>query len=107
MAEKNENLLYFRFRLASRLNRVVSHFANNAGDFVPRFYGAEVASVAILFMCRDPSIEFTKRKQFRRKKAEFYTDVMLDLPTILPLSMKEKNALCLSGTSSAIVRATE
>ncbi|KAB7765678.1 hypothetical protein CEK69_16625 [Xanthomonas sp. LMG 12462] len=28
--------------------------------------------------------------QFRRAKAEFYTDIMLDLPTILPLSMKEK-----------------
>jgi len=46
--------------------------------------------VAVLFMCRDPEIKFRRRVQFRRAKAELYTDVMLDLPTILPLSMKEK-----------------
>jgi len=74
----------------SRLNRVVGHFVNNAGGFMPRFYGAEVTGVALLFMCRDPEIKFTRRVQFRRAKTEFYTDVMLDLPTILPLSMKEK-----------------
>jgi hypothetical protein len=89
-AEKTKIFFTFDAHWQSRLNRVVSHYANNAGDFMSLFYGAEVTSVALLFMCRDPSIKFTQRKQFRRKKAEFYTDIMLDLPTILPLSMKEK-----------------
>ncbi|MFG6069822.1 hypothetical protein ACEU0B_003004 [Stenotrophomonas indicatrix] len=74
----------------SRLNRISSHYVNNSADFAGRTYGEEVVSVALLFMCRDPGLGFSRRVQFRRKKAEFYTDVMLDLSTIVPLSMKEK-----------------
>lgn len=74
----------------SRIDRILYHYIDNASEFDARSYGGEVKSVALLLMCQDPELDFSRRVQFRRKKAEFYTDVMLDLPTIVPLSMKEK-----------------
>jgi hypothetical protein len=74
----------------ARIDRIKSHYARNAEDFAFQSYGDEVTTVSLLFMCRDPSIKFKQRAQFLRKNSEFYTDIMLDLPTILPLSMKEK-----------------
>ncbi|MCW0457418.1 MULTISPECIES: hypothetical protein [Xanthomonas] len=74
----------------ARIDRIKSHYARNAEDFIHRSYGSEVTTVSLLFMCRDPSIKFKRRVRFSSKSAEFYTDVMLDLPIIVPLSMKEK-----------------
>lgn len=74
----------------AKVGRIKSHYVEHATEFADKKYGEEVVSVALLFMCRDPELGFSRRVQFRRKKAEFYTDVMLDLPTIVPLSMKEK-----------------
>ncbi|MDN8644340.1 hypothetical protein Q0S19_07690 [Stenotrophomonas indicatrix] len=74
----------------AKVGRIKSHYAENSAEFARRTYGGEVVSVALLFVCRDPELNLSRRVQFRRKKAEFYTDVMLDLPTIIPLSMKEK-----------------
>lgn len=74
----------------SRVDRIMSHYMDGSAEFESRCYGDEVVSVALLFMCQEPELSFKRRVQFRRKKSEFYTDVMLDLPTIVPLSMKEK-----------------
>ncbi|HIE4003932.1 hypothetical protein [Stenotrophomonas sp. NRRL B-14846] len=74
----------------SRIDRILYYYVDNASEFDARSYGDEVTSVALLLLCQDPELNLSRRVQFRRKKAEFYTDVMLDLPTIVPLSMKEK-----------------
>lgn len=74
----------------SHVGRIKSHYLERSATFESRSYGNEVAFVVLLFVCRDPELDFKRRVQFRRRKAEFYTDVMLDLPTIVPLSMKEK-----------------
>lgn len=74
----------------SRVDRISGHYTANAAAFAPRFYGAEVTSIALLLMCVEPSPDFQRRVRFRRKDADFYTDILLDLAAVVPLTMKQK-----------------
>ncbi|HDS1037124.1 TPA: hypothetical protein QDZ42_000068 [Stenotrophomonas maltophilia] len=74
----------------SRVDRISGHYTANAAAFAPRFYGAEVTSIALLLMCVEPAPDFQRRVRFRRKDAEFYTDILLDLAAVVPLTMKQK-----------------
>lgn len=38
----------------------------------------------------EPAPDFQRRVRFRRKDAEFYTDILLDLAAVVPLTMKQK-----------------
>lgn len=74
----------------ARLGRITHHYDYAIARSARLSYGTEVTGVALLLMCSDDSADLKRRVRFRRKDAEFYTDIMLDLSVIIPLPMKDK-----------------
>jgi len=48
--------------------------------FAPKDYGAGLAGVVVVLMCRNPELNFKRRIRFARKGKKVFMDVMLDLP---------------------------
>ncbi|PZP62682.1 MAG: hypothetical protein DI597_07490 [Pseudoxanthomonas spadix] len=74
----------------ARLGRITSHYDYAIARSARLSYGQEVTSVALLLMCVSDQARLKRRLRFRRERAEFYTDIMLDLSVIIPLPMKDK-----------------
>ncbi len=47
--------------------------------FENRDYGDGISCVSVIFMCRDPSLNFKRRIIFHKKDKTMHLDVMLDL----------------------------
>lgn len=61
--------------------------------FEGRDYGSSVKAVGIVFMCRDPALNFKQRIRFSKKEREFSMDIMLHLPDMLPLNHAERRRI--------------
>jgi len=48
-------------------------------------YGSSVSGLAVVFMCRDPALNFKQRIRYSKKEKSFSMDIMLDLPEMIPL----------------------
>jgi hypothetical protein len=60
--------------------------------FKAKTYGAEVAAVVIVMMCRDPVYEFKQRIRFSKAEQTFYLDVMLDWNEMIHAGTRRKPA---------------
>jgi len=54
--------------------------------FASRNYGHGLSGITIVFMCREPSLNFKQRIRLAKKEKKLYLDVMLDL-----VQMREAN----------------
>ena len=71
--------------------RVVVDLSGPTADyFAPRNYGASVAGIAIVLMCRDPELKFKQRRRFSKKDKTLYLDIMLDIVEMESLEHSER-----------------
>lgn len=56
-------------------------------------YGASLAKVCIMFMCRDPEIAFKQRIRYQKADRIFSMDIMLSLPEVVVMSHPQRRRL--------------
>lgn len=56
-------------------------------------YGASLAEICLLFICRDPDLAFKQRIHYQKANRIFYMDVMLSLPEVVSMSHIERRRL--------------
>ena len=74
----------------SRVDQILRELSKSGyrERFESRDYGSGLDCVAVIFMCRNPSLNFKQRIQLKKEKNAFreektlYMDIMLDLPTM-------------------------
>ena len=79
---------HWESRLGQVLNELTDHKFRQ--HFEGRNYGSGLAGVSLIFMCRNPSYNFKRRKKFSKKEKTLYLDIMLDLPTMKVASPEER-----------------
>jgi hypothetical protein len=48
--------------------------------FQERPYGDGLTGITVIFMCRDPHLNFKRRVRLSKKERKLYMDIMLDFP---------------------------
>lgn len=54
--------------------------------FEEQDYGAGLAGITVVMMCRDPELNFKQRIRLSKKEKKLYMDIMLDLPEMMAAS---------------------
>lgn len=58
--------------------------------FEENIYGEGLACLAIILVCREPSLKFKRRIRYSRKDKTIYMDVMLELSKFMNLTPEER-----------------
>jgi len=56
-------------------------------------YGASLAEICVIFMCRDPDLAFKQRIRFQKADRIFSIDIMLSLPEVVVMSHPQRRRL--------------
>jgi hypothetical protein len=64
----------------SRVDRTLRDLSSSGyrGLFDSRDYGQGLSGIAVVLMCRNPSLKFKRRVRFVRKEKTLHMDIMLD-----------------------------
>jgi hypothetical protein len=65
----------------SKVDKVLSDLstAGYRDLFQARDYGPGLKGITVVFMCREPSLNFKQRIRFEKSEKKLYVDIMLDL----------------------------
>lgn len=56
-------------------------------------YGASLAKLCVIFMCRDPDLAFRQRIRYQKANCIFSMDIMLSLPEVVVMSHPQRRRL--------------
>jgi hypothetical protein len=56
-------------------------------------YGASLAKLCVIFMCRDPDLAFKQRIRYQKADRIFSRDIMLSLPEVVVMSHPQRRRL--------------
>lgn len=74
----------------TRTDRISRELSKRNEFFADKPYGAGVAVLGLVLMCRDPDLDFRQRITYKQKRAELYVDIMLDYETMVSAPMIER-----------------
>ena len=57
------------------------------------YYGASLAKLCVIFMCRDPDLAFKQRIRYQQADRIFSMDIMLSLPEVVVMSHPQRRRL--------------
>jgi hypothetical protein len=70
--------------------------------FAAKNYGNGLLGVAVIFMCRNPALNFKQRVRLSKKKKILYMDIMLDLPEMKSLTHEARRRLAIQRLSKEV-----
>ena len=56
-------------------------------------YGASLAEISVVIMCRDPDLAFKQRIRYQKVNRTFSMDIMLSLPEVVVMSHSQRRGL--------------
>lgn len=70
--------------------------------FEKKDYGSSLDAFVVVFMCRDPYLNFKQRIRFSRKDRTIYMDIMLDFNQFVIISPDERERIMVEKMFSEI-----
>jgi hypothetical protein len=79
----------------AKVDKVVSAINKTSCEafFERQNYGTSLEGVAVILMCRDPSLNFKQRIRYSKKEKELYLDIMLDFLQFVKIEQKERDKI--------------
>lgn len=79
----------------TKVDAVVYQISAHAEHFEHAAYWGGLNGIAIVLMCRDPSLAFRKRVRYSKRESVIYMDVMLDYQEMLNSSESDRKRVVL------------
>jgi hypothetical protein len=80
-------------RESGLLEIIVAVSGPTEAHFTKKDYGPGSVAIFVVLMCQDPDLKLNRRLRLSRKDNTLYTDVMLDLPTMVSASPKKRRKI--------------
>jgi hypothetical protein len=79
----------------SRVDKVLNELSATGYRqfFEARDYGSGLCGITVVFMCREPSLNFKRRIRFSANEKKFYIDIMLDLNQMRGANNEERKRI--------------
>jgi hypothetical protein len=79
----------------ARIDKVISTINKTGYEvlFEKRDYGKSLEGVAVILMCRDPSLNFKQRIRYSKKEKDIYIDIMLDFFQFVRIEQVEREKI--------------
>jgi hypothetical protein len=79
----------------SKIDKVLSVLSTSGYRrfFEDKEYGDSIDGITVVFMCRNPEINFKRRIRYSKKEKKVYLDIMLDLNQFRQIGQEERQKI--------------